>query len=165
MKKALALLIGCLCMMAMVFAYPIGQNPDESSSSLVVWHKDGSKVIFNLSETPKITYTEEKVIIKASSKVEYDFQSIKKMTYESESVDGITNLVINQETPFKSNGETITFLPSEKDLKVKIVALNGVVIKEMVVKKGEPSSFYLDSCSAKIYMIVVNGVTYKIKIK
>lgn len=141
------------------------QTPDvgEERRHLVVWHKDGSRVAFSLSETPKISYLEEKVVITASSTVEYDFQSIKKMTYGMEDADGINNPVINKKKPFVSNGETISFISADNDLRVKFVTLDGIVIKELLVKKGESSSFSLSSFPMNIYLIVVNGVTYKIK--
>ena len=144
-------------------ANPVTQNLDETSPCLIVWHKDGSKVVFYLSETPKISYVEEKVHITTSSTIEYDFQSIKKMTYGMDDVDEIKNLIINKENPFIRNGETITIIPADKDMQIKVVALNGSVIKEWFVKRGEYSSFSMNSVPMNIYLIVVNGVTYKIK--
>lgn len=146
-------------------AYSIEQNPDESSLSLVVWQKDGSKVVFNLADAPKITYEEEKVIIQSSSIVEYDFQSIQKMTYDSNNVVKIENLDRKKEKPFTSNGETITFLSSENDLRVQVVSLNGTIIHNFSVKRGSSSSISLRSFSTNVYMIIVNGVTYKIMLK
>lgn len=137
---------------------------DEDVACLVVWHKDGSKVLFNLSDKPKITHVEEKVVINAASTVEYDFQSVRKMTYNrrGDVDDEIEDLFVNNEKPFTSSGETITFLPAEKDLHVRVISLNGIVIKDFVVKKGETSTVSLNSFSTNIYLIVVNGVTYKI---
>lgn len=147
-------------MVAMAFANP---NDDHDITHLVVWHKDGSKVLFSLVETPKITYEGEKVVIESSSSVEYEFQSIRKMTYSSESVEGIGDLIVKTEKPFINNGETITFLPAEEDMHVRIVLMNGMVVKDFVVRQHEISSISLYSLPEKLYMINVNGVTYKIK--
>ena len=46
---------------------------------LAVWHKDGSKVLFRLSEKPKVTYGDSLVTIQTSTTVEYAFQAIQKM--------------------------------------------------------------------------------------
>ena len=162
MKKIL-LLIMCFWGMAMMaFTNP---NDDHDITHLVVWHKDGSKVLFSLTETPTITYESEKVIIKSSSSVEYEFQSIKKMTYSSEYLEGIGETIVKKEKPFTSSGETITFLPAEEDMHVRIVLMNGMVVKEFVVRKHETSFMSLNSLPEKLYMINVNGVTYKIKIR
>ena len=48
---------------------------------LVVWQKDGSKVTFLLDEKPRVIHDGDKVLVKSSSTVEYDYQAIKKMTY------------------------------------------------------------------------------------
>ena len=52
------------------------QNAVDSSSavidsSLVVWHKDGSRVMFSLSEKPKISYDGDSVVIEAATTVKY----------------------------------------------------------------------------------------------
>ena len=137
----------------------------EDSWNLVVWHKDGGGVMFNLTELPQITYSGDKVIIESSSIVEYDFQSIKKMTYSFENPNAIHDLVIKDDVPFINNDGSISFLAKEKDLHVKIVSMNGTIVDELVVKKNESSTFSLNSFPAKIYLICVNGVTYKIKVK
>lgn len=136
----------------------------EYAWQLVVWQKDGSKVLFSLDSTPTIKHDGEKVIIQSKSTVEYDFQAIKKMTYSLEEVDGINDLIVREEIPFTNSGGVITFLPSEKDLHVKIVLINGMVVKDFIVRKGEASSIPLEYSPGNLYLIHVNGVTYKIKI-
>ena len=135
----------------------------ENPWNLVMWHKDGSIVLFNLGEKPKVMYSGENVIVNSSSTVEYEFQSIKKMTYSVEDIDGISNLTIKQEKPFTSSDGSITFLPAEQDLHVRIILMNGMVFKSFVVRKGESSTIPLLFSPEKIFMINVNGVTYKIK--
>lgn len=139
----------------------------EYAWQLVVWHKDGSKVLFSLDERPKITYTEEKVIVETStsSMIEYDFQAIRKMTYSLEEVDGIREVKVRQEMPFTSSGGVITFLPAEEDLRVRIAKTNGMVLKDFVVRRGEASSIPLHPSQDKIYLVNVNGVTYKITMR
>ena len=144
-------------------ACPIEQVSEETCLCLVMWHKDGSIVLFNLDEMPKIIYSGDSVIVKSSSIVEYEFQSIKKMTYSLEDPEGINNLIFKQEKPFTNGDETITFLPAEEDLHITIILMNGMVVKDFVVRKGESSTISLHSFTEKMYMINVNGVTYKIK--
>lgn len=137
----------------------------EDSWNLVVWHKDGGVVMFNLTELPQITYSGDKVIIESSSIVEYDFQSIKKMTYSFDDANGINDINIHTKIPFTTDGGTITFLPNGEDLNVKFILMNGIVLKDFVVRKGESYTMTLHSSPEKIYMINVNGVTYKIMIR
>jgi len=130
---------------------------------LTVWHKDGSKVLFKLSEKPKVTYGDSLVIIQTGTTVEYAFQAIQKMTFESEEVVGIKEMKPDPERPFSSDGETVTFLPADKDLRVTIVQLNGIVVKDIAVRRGQQSSLSLRSLPAGVYLLNVNGITYKIK--
>ena len=136
-------------------------NSTESGDPyLVIWHKDGSKVQFKLTEKPQITYLGEIVSIKASSTVEYEFQAIRKMTFERHARKLLTPM-----KPFTIEGEAVTFLPADKDLHVKAALTNGEIVKDFVVRKGETATLPLESRPANDYVINVNGVTYKIKTK
>lgn len=130
---------------------------------LTVWHKDGSKVLFKLSEKPKVTYGDSLVIIQTGTTVEYAFQAIQKMTFESEEMVGIKEVKSRPEHPFLSDGETVSFLSADKDLRVTIVQLNGIVVKDITVRRGQQSSLSLRSLPPGVYLLNVNGVTYKIK--
>ena len=133
-------------------------NGDTMEPCLVLWQKDGSKIIFRLAEKPKITYHGEIVTIETATTVEYEFQSIRKMTF-NQSAKTISTTV----TPFTRNGETVTFLPAEADLSVRVTLPNGRTLREFVVRKGERVTLPLDARIADVYRINVNGVTYKIK--
>lgn len=54
------------------------QSPD---SCLIIWHKNGSKVMLKLNESPKIEYIGDSVIVKSSETLKYGFNDIRKMTY------------------------------------------------------------------------------------
>ena len=125
---------------------------------LVVWHKDGSKIMFNLNEKPKVTYLGDNVTINGATTVECAFQAIRKMTFEK--IEKPSSLLT---VPFVNDGETVTFLPADKDLCVKVILPKGKLVKEFVVKKGEKATLPLDASTAKTYSMDVNGVTYKIK--
>jgi len=147
------------CMAMMSFA------PPEEESYLTIWHKDGSKVIINLEEEPKISYVGENVVIESSATIEYEFDAIRKMTYGLDSSTDIKRPTNPKEKPFINEGKTITFLPADEDLHVKIALINGMVFKEFTVKKGEPFSLRLEEAPIHIYIIKVNDVTYKIKLR
>ena len=166
MKRRLFL---CLALLG-AFASGMAAMPDEGETptapadmNLVVWHKDGSKVLFSLAETPKVVYSDSLVTIQAATTVEYAFQAIRKMTFENEEVVGIRELKVQPEQPFSSDGKTVTFLPSGSDLHVRVVSMNGLVVKDFVVRQGERSSLSFQSFPAGVYLMNVNGITYKIK--
>ena len=154
MKKLLLCILGVIGFFVTAFA---------QQDYLVVWHKDGSKVLFKLSEQPKVTYGDSLVTIQAGETVEYAFQAIRKMTFEAEEVVAIKDLKAPAELPFASDGQTVTFLPANSALHVRVFSLNGLVMKEFVVAKGERSQFSFHSLPAGVYLMNVNGITYKIK--
>ena len=162
MKKFLLAVsaVVALCVTSLSFT-----PPPETDSCLTIWHKDGSKVIINLEEEPKISYVGENVVIESSATIEYEFDAIRKMTYGLDSSTDIKRPTNPKEKPFINEGKTITFLPADRDLRVKVVLVNGIVFKDFIVKKGESSSLHLDSSPTNIYIINVDGVTYKIKLR
>lgn len=162
MKKILLLFIMTIVSTFSLCAQEV--NPS-NGTSLIVWHKDGTKIILNLSEKPKISYVGETVVIESSERIELEFAAIKKMSYDPDLLTAINEQKYFKEKPFRFESTGITFIPSDKDLHIKAIMLNGVVFKEYVVKKGEITTLTFDSLPANICLINVNGVTYKIKIK
>ena len=166
MKRFLLLLM-MLPIVAVAWADDVSTGEDNlaaaADSCLVVWHKDGTQVLFDLDERPKITYVGDSVFIGTASTVAYEFQTIWKMTFRlSNETSGIRNLTIDNARPFTSTHGTITFLPADRDLNVSMVALNGMVLNRFMVKRGEPVSISLKAYPTGVYIMNVNGVTYKI---
>ena len=87
------------------------------------------------------------------------------MTYSLEDVQGIQIISMKEEIPFSHSDGVITFLPTEKDLHVRIIKINGMVVKDFIVRKDEASSIPLKSSLDDLYLIYINGVSYKIKMR
>ena len=136
---------------------------DTNSGQMVVWHKDGSKVLFSLAEKPQIQYIGDSVVIKSSVEISYPFQAIQKMTFEGlpddVSVRGITS---PQGQPFTLASDGVTFMAADRDMHVRIVTISGMQISNFMVKKGDSASITLREYRSNVLLIVVNGVTYKI---
>ena len=140
----------------------------EDITHLVIWHKDGSNIILNLAEKPKLSYVDDNVLIESSMVVECPFAAIKKMSYvDDETITGLEHTTITAETdkPFIYDGHSITFSPVDNDMHVKIFLLSGIVFKDFVVVQGHTSTLPLEALTAPIYLLSVNGITYKIKVK
>lgn len=147
-----------LCILGVVGALTAGAQQD----CLVVWQKDGTKVLFALSEEPKVLYTDSMVTIEAGTTIEYAFQSIRKMTFETEAVEAVREPATASGRPFARDGQTVSFESSDSDLQVRIVSMGGVVVKGLSVRRGERSQFSFQPFPAGVYLISVNGVTYKV---
>lgn len=136
---------------------------DTNSGQMVVWHKDGSKVLFSLAEKPRIQYIGDSVVIKSSVEISYPFQAIQKMTFEGlpddVSVRGITS---PQGQPFTLASDAVTFLAADRDMYVRIVTVSGMEVSNFMVRKDNPVTIPLREYHSRVLLIVVNGVTYKI---
>lgn len=127
--------------------------------------KDGSTLVFRLSEFPIITYKDNGMAVFTSGNIssEYKFSSINNMTYSKYDPNAINQTNVSK--PFRTNANSITFLPNEKSMNVRIVSLKGVVEKQFTVKSGEELSIPFNTLPSGVCLININGVTYKTSIK
>lgn len=119
--------------------------------------------MFLLADQPVIKYIGENVrITSAYTTTEYAYSAVRKMTYELDESTDINNVVQEQSVPFSHERESIIFSSTDKELHVQIFSVKGYIVKNFTVHKNESFKFDLGTLSPDIYMVVVNGVTYKI---
>ena len=156
--KANKLLFLLFCL-SIVIKVEAASNP----SNLVVWSKDGTIVAYKLAEKPRVTFTGSELIITSQGvEVIYLLENLARFTYEEDDViTAITNLQ-TEESPFKLNGETLLFPALKANSTVSIYSLNGtLVFKKSICQNGE-YAFPLSNLNAGVYLVNVNGLTYKI---
>lgn len=153
MKKLLLLLLLlpiCLSTMA-----------EEYKTHLVVWAKDQSKVAYALDDEPKITFTETELVIESKTfKVSYPLEDMDRFTYESQS-SGIKDLQTEKKT-FQIEGESLIFPSLKANSSVALYSLNGTLILKKTIKEAGEYSFPLSNLMTGVYMVSVNGITYKV---
>ena len=111
---------------------------DEPKTQLVIWAKDGTKVVYALAEMPKVTFTERDLVITANGvEVNYTLENMARFTYEDYTSTAITNLQTD-ESSFKLNGESLLFPALKANSIVSVCSLNGtLVFKKTVHRDGE----------------------------
>jgi len=135
---------------------------NEPRTHLVVWAKDGTKVAYALSEKPKVTFTETYLVISANEmEVNYILDEMARFTYESNDESAIINLQTD-ETPFKLTGESLLFPALKANSTVSVYSLNGALVFKKTVRQNGEYAFPLSTLNVGVYMINVNGLTYKI---
>lgn len=135
---------------------------DEPKTHLVVWAKDGAKVAYVLNENPKVTFTEEYLVITANGvEVNYRLENMARFTYESNNASAITNLRTG-ECPFQMNNESLLFPALKANSTIAIYSLNGTLVFQKTIQKDGEYAFPLSNLDMGIYMVNVNGLTYKI---
>ena len=133
-----------------------------SEISLVVWAKDGSKVAFALSKRPKVIFTETDLLITGKNiDANYPLENMARFTYEMIEANSIKDIK-TEEISFKLNGESLLFPHLKANSTVSVYSLNGtLVFKKTVMTAGE-YSFPLSNLNEGVYLVSVNGLTYKI---
>lgn len=151
--KLLALLLSFSCLSTMA---------DEPKTQLVIWAIDGTKVAYALVEKPKVTFTETELVITAKdAEVSYSLENMARFTYEDDSADAITNLQTD-ESSFKLDGESLLFLALKANSTVSVYSLNGTLVFKKSVRQNGEYAFPLSNLNTGVYMVNVNGLTYKI---
>ena len=153
MKKLLSILLLCFCISVMA---------EETKTHLVVWAKDGTKVAYALDEKPKVTFTETDLVISAKGvEVNYALDNMDRFTYESEEHSAIRNLKTG-EMSFKLDGESLLFLNLSANSTISLHTLNGTSVFSKTVSMSGEYSFPLSNLNTGVYLVTVNGLTYKI---
>lgn len=153
MKRTILLaLLPLISMMAMA---------DEPITQLVIWAKDGTKVAYALAEKPKLTFTESELVVKTDSiEVLYDLENMSRFTYESNAITGITDLRTG--TPFSLINEALVFPALPANSMISVYSLNGSLVFKKTVRTAGEYAFPLSGLTIGVYLVNVNGLTYKI---
>lgn len=136
---------------------------DESMTNLLIWAKDGTKVAYALNDLPKLTFVDNQLCIKTNNvEIKYDLEEMQRFTYETATTD-ITDL--KSDEIFKYENEALIFPSLKANSTVSVCSVNGnVVFRKTVLAQGE-YAFPLKNLNAGVYIVQVNGLTYKILIK
>lgn len=135
---------------------------NEPQTQLVIWAKDGTQVAYALTDKPKVTFTETDLVISANGvEVNYALEDMARFTYRTNSETAITNLQTD-ESSFKLKGGSLVFPALIANSTVSVYSLNGTLIFKKTVSQNGEYAFPLSNLNAGVYMVNVNGLTYKI---
>ncbi len=135
-------------------------DPSQAEICLVVWHKDGTRLLYGLTERPKITYQGDKVLIKGSTTLECDFTAIKKMMFLP-----VARAAVSAVAPMVSNHTTLVYLPDGSDLHISLLADDGAMLYHFEASSDAPAVIPIGDCTATARTLNVNGITYRISKK
>lgn len=137
-------------------------SDDNREMSLVVWAKDGSKVAFALSKRPKVTFSGTDLMITGKDfEAVYPLDNMARFTYEMVDITVIKDIKTDNFV-FKFAGESLIFPALKANNTVSIYTLSGTLVFNKTVQNAGEYSFPLSSLNAGVYIVNVNGLTYKI---
>ena len=151
--RLLMLLMLCLCVSA---------KAEGEKTHLVVWAKDGRKVAYALSETPKLSFTETNLVIQTSKlTVNYNLADMARFTYATSEDAAIRSLETGDNT-FSFDGDMLLFPSLQAGSTVSIHTPGGLLVLSRTVAAAGQYSFPISHLDAGVYLVSVNGLTYKI---
>lgn len=135
---------------------------DEPIDNLVVWAKDGTKVAYALAEKPKVTFTETDLVITSDGiEVHYALENMLRFTFDNSPAAGITDLM-NGKMSISINEESLLFPSLKTNNTVSIYSASGMLVFRHNVQQDGVYSFPLSNLNNGVYLVNVNGLTYKI---
>ena len=147
------LFAGLLCM--------VGHNEYAQSQQLVVWMKSGEKVYYDLEEQPKTTFSGSNVVITTNTiEVAYPLEQVLRYTYENLASD-IETLLTDKEVYVSRQGDVITFQNLHSAQPIQLFSADGKLLKTYDVNHHPSASISLSAYPTGLYIVNVNGVTYK----
>lgn len=131
------------------------------AQTLVIWQKDGSKVYYNLDESPKTTFTPEELVMTTSTAViKYPLANILRYTYETEA----TNIgeMKSPNIGIKQNGDELIVVGLPLGKSITVFSADG---KQLMSKRSDGSNrltLSLSGLPAGVYVIKAENMTYKL---
>ncbi|MBQ6064586.1 MAG: T9SS type A sorting domain-containing protein [Prevotella sp.] len=130
----------------------------QTNYKLLLWHPDGTKTGIELSEQPKVTFEDGKMMVTSSAlKLEYNSKEVRRFTYEPSTgddaglIDGITSV---------KDGRMLFQGVTSAD-QVAVYSPNGIRIPVSVLTANGQCFLPLATLPSGVYVLNVNGKTSK----
>lgn len=133
--------------------------------NLVLWAKDGERIsIFALTQKPKVTFNDKKFAVECEGvEIEYfELENLARFTYEKNNVPTAIGNLVTEETKFKLDGESLLFSFSKANNMISIYSANGTLVSNKMIKQAGEYALPIANLGTGIYLVKVNGSTYKI---
>lgn len=153
MKLKTTILLLCFCFSS--FA-------EESKTQLIVWAKNNIKVAYALYVKPQIIFTDTTLVISVEDvEVSYPLDEMLRFTYGEVPETDILDLQTG-ESQFYFDGTCLLFPSLNVGATVSLYTLGGSKVFAKTVSANGEYAFPLSNLSQGVYVVNVNGVTYKI---
>lgn len=132
---------------------------------MYIWTKDGSKTTLQLTEKPRLTFTaNEMSVATTAASVELPFSQLDKITYSSSQSEGIGSVPADDghQTFMVADDGSFLFQADRTPLQVMVVSMSGALLKHFTLGVEGRVSLPAALLPGGSYLVVVNGITYKI---
>lgn len=127
---------------------------------LVVWMKNGERVLYDLEEQPKTTFTGAELVITTNSiSTSYPLTQVLRYTYE-QSANSVKS-VKEGDVRILQRGDDLIFENLKADAVIKVYSLDGVLLDTNKAVGEKQTTVSLARYLTGVYLIKVGNVTYK----
>lgn len=145
-------------MLAVVFT---AQAQITTPTDMYISMKDGTKTVLQLNEKPRLSFNQNEMTVTTKKAVlSFPYNMLQNITY-SDVLDGL-NDAQNGDRTFVFDGQSLSFNAGTEGLKVMIFGLDGTKVRYVNVKPMGSETIPADQLPKGKYVVVVNGITYKI---
>ena len=122
---------------------------------------DGQTHTINLNQEPVTSYEDGNLVITTiNATISYPLETVRKFVYIS-GTDDIQNLK-GDKFEISRDGKFLTLSGLDKDTDAYLFSINGFLMERIHVTASTSISINLESYPLGVYMIKVDGATYKI---
>ena len=133
-----------------------------ASTALIVHAKDGSKVSYILSERPRVSFSEDSLIITSEATVvNYPLTDMWKFTFSEEDEDTGVNNIPADEASLSINSGVIVLSGCKEGSTARICTTGGTVVHNEKLS-SDSWTYPLSLLPSGIYLVTINGTTFKI---
>jgi len=149
--------------MITLFLVLLGGNETLAQTQrLVVWQKDGEKVVFDLSERPKTVFEGTDIVISTSTMiVSYPIDRVLRYTYELKP-SGIENTNISKSIIISQNGDELLLENLHQGTCIQVFSTDGKLISTQIADGRKTTIISLATSPSGVYVVKANDVTYKL---
>lgn len=135
---------------------------DGKTIYLIVWTKNGEQVGYALDKRPILTFAENEMTIRGEGfDVTYSLESFVRYTYDDQEPTAIKDIRTDKMIA-KFEGESLIFPSLKANSTVSVYTLNGTQIFKKTIHEDGEYAFPISTLRTGVYLVNVNGQTYKI---
>lgn len=131
--------------------------------NLIIWGTDGSQLTsYQMLERPSVRFSGTRLVVDAMGlEVAYELDKVSKFTYE-DLTTSIGQTGGEASGRFTMVDETLRFAASGRPLRVAVRTAGGKTLAEETLPAGAKLDFPLGGLPTGVYLVSLDGVTYKI---
>lgn len=152
MLLALCLLVGTLTAAA-----------QSDSPKLVVWQKNGEKVVFDLDKLPETTFGGGVLTIKTTTAtVAYQLSNILRYTYENVKETGVELQPADRSIKINERGDEVVFRNLKPGSVVTLYDLRGQLLEQRKAESLSPLTISVQNRPGGVYIVKSGNETIKL---